>query len=284
MASRSEDQPGKEPGQPSDANQNNAPTAPNGHPQPPTSHTPVMGYPYPNPYGQPYHGYPPNANNAAYPYNSQPPPAAYYHTQSSHPSSGSGFFRGCLVAVVIFVVLSFLTSLVMWFVLRPEFPVFRVDTFTVSNFNASEDFDLKAIWEANVTVSNPNHKLKVYLNEIENSLLYNEELLTFSYGEPLLLDTKGQGVLRVKLSRNNPSDPRPVLDKLVLKEISLDQSAGSMSFNFRMVVSTAFRHKSWWTTHRTLGVFCDELNVGFVGASGNGTFPAGQSRVCAVYV
>jgi hypothetical protein len=292
MASPSEDRPKKERDQSSDTSQNHPPEIPTCHPPLPTNHTPetgcatVMGYPHPNPNPQwqptdpqPYHGYP-------YVY-AQPPPAAYYPSESCH-SPMSGFLRGCLMVMIAFVFLSFVTTVMVWLIQRPALPVFRVDTFSVSNFNASSNTDFTASWDAKFTVENPNHKVKVYINRIDSFMFYRENMVSSSLkAEPLILYSSGHIVLHVNLSTKNSDDQPvvPVVDKWVVEDMGRDRNGGTVSFNFRMLVSSTFKSDGWWTRGAKLKVFCDSLKVGFVGATGNGLLPPETPRVlCSVSV
>ncbi|KAF5473487.1 hypothetical protein F2P56_010095 [Juglans regia] len=286
MASTPEDQPKKDPGQSSEENQDNPPAASSDKPPQPTKYPPAMGYPYLNIHGQPAYppqpGYPPNANNAAYPYDLQPPPAECYRTSNSC----TGFFRGCLAALFVFVFLSFLSNLVSWFLVHPEIPVFYVDKFSVSSFNVSDDVaHVTGIWEADITVQNPNHKLKIYSNRIDNYVFYEDEVLTSSsLGRRMFLDTKAQDSFHVTLSRNNTLDEN-MLPKSIENAIEQEyKDNGWVSFSFRMLAWTTLEYGSWWRSLKTMEVLCDNLKVGFVGATGNVKFLADQPRRCAVYV
>ncbi|XP_062166230.1 uncharacterized protein LOC133872667 [Alnus glutinosa] len=292
MASPPEDRPKKESGQSLDTSRNHPLATITGHALPPgTDYTPVIGYPNLNPHVQPrflppqaYHGYlPSNAcNNGACPYD-QPRRAAYYNYPTHLNSSrSSGFRRGCVGMIIIFVFLSFVSAVMAWLILRPEFPVFRVDTFSVSKFNTS-DSDFTANWDANVNVENPNHRLKVYFHKIKSWVSYKDNILSSSLNaEPsLFLDAMGHAVLHVKLSTNNSYDDQLAWVKWL--EMDQDRNGGSVSYNLRMMVWSTFK-RGWWGPRRgNLKVYCDDLEVRYAGhATNNRMLPPGQSRVCTV--
>jgi LEA14-like dessication related protein len=277
MASPSEDQPKKEPGDQSSPT-GNAPGSRNHQPE--MGYPPVMGYPNPNPHWQlpgnppPYHGYP-------YHY-VQPPPRTHY-PPDPYASPMPGFVRGCLMVMTAFVFLSFVSTVMVWLILRPELPVFRVAALSVSDFKTASNSDFTASWAVDVTVENPNHKLNVFINQIDSFVYYNDYILTSSLkAESLLLNPKGHGVLHVTLSTNN-TDDRHVVDEWVVDDMGEDRNGGSVSFDLRMLVSSTFKSGGWWARGGKLKVFCDNLNVGFVGANGNGTLPPEKPGACSVY-
>lgn len=286
MATLSEEQSKKEPGQSSDSDQTSHPQAPatgQSHPQPqPTTnypntmgYPPVMGYPYqqaPQGYASSYIGYPPTEYNS-YAYSQTP-------TQSN-VRRNSKFVRVVLVMMIIVAVFTLCSTVALWFILRPEVPAFRVDALTVSNFNTT-NFDQTANWEANVTVDNTNHKLKVYFNEIKSYVDYKDEYLAHAFVNPLSLEVKEHYVMNVKLSANNAVEH--VVDQKLVDDMARDRSRGSLIFRMRLMVSSTFRRGSWWKKTRTLKVRCERLKVEFVGGAGVGTLPVGSSWPCLTFV
>ena len=293
MATLSEGQPKKEPGQSSDSDQTShhpqatstTTTTATGqsHPQPqPTTnypntmgYPPVMGYPYPQApqgYASSYMGYPPNEYNS-YAYSQTP-------TQSN-VRRNSTFVRLVLVIMTIVALFTVVSTVALWFILRPEVPAFRVEALSVSNFNTT-NFDQTANWEANVTVENPNQKLKVYFNEIKSYVDYKDEYLAQSFEDPLSLEIKEHDVMNVKLSANNVVEH--VVDQKLVDDMARDRSQGSLIFRMRLIVSTTFRRGSWWKKTRTLKVRCERLKVEFAGGAGVGTLPVGKSWPCLTFV
>ncbi|GLT54228.1 hypothetical protein SLA2020_274450 [Shorea laevis] len=165
-------------------------------------------------------------------------------------------------------------------------PVIGVDTFSVSKFNTS-DPDFVANWDANVTVENPNNRLKIYFHKIQSWVAYKDYILSSSLNvESLLLDPERHAVLHVKLSTNNSYeyDDQHVLAKKWLEMDQLDRNGGSVSYDLSMMVGSTFKCGWWWTRRSNLKVSCDDLEVRYVGeTTNNRILPPGQSRVCTVY-
>lgn len=288
MASPSQDQTKKESG-----GQSSDTPSPAGHPPQATGYPPAMGYPPPMGYqhGQPGYpppypgGYPnPNGYNQ-YPY-TQPPPAAYYNSQAyqGQPQyKSSGFARGMIAALIFIVVFTCMTSIIVWLVLRPEIPGFHVDTFSVSNFNVSSP-RFMANWEASLTVVNPNTKLKVYVERIQSFIYYqDDDFLASSYVDPLILETKGKAMIRAGLTTN--SSDTPMVPLWVVEDLRKDRGKGMVTFNLRMAVWSTFKSGSWWTRHVGMRVFCEDLQVSFVGDTGNAALaPATKGKDCIVYM
>ncbi|XP_042946102.1 uncharacterized protein LOC122279487 [Carya illinoinensis] len=165
-------------------------------------------------------------------------------------------------------------------------PVFYVDKFSVNSFKVSNDVAVTGIWEADITVQNPNHKLKIFFDRIDNYMFYEDEVLTSSsLGGHLYLDTKAQDSFHVRLSRNTTLDEN-MLPKSTVNAMEQEYGDnGWVNFSFRMLAWTTLEYGSWWSRLKTMEVLCDNLKVGFVGATGNiGKSRADQPLGCAVYV
>uniref|UniRef100_A0A2N9G9R2 Late embryogenesis abundant protein LEA-2 subgroup domain-containing protein n=1 Tax=Fagus sylvatica TaxID=28930 RepID=A0A2N9G9R2_FAGSY len=309
MATPSEDQPKKELDQGSDTDHTTHPPAtatsssscagqarhppspPLNYPHYAISYAPVIGLPHPQAqhgYAPPpppppnNHGYPPNASNPySYTQTASPLPPTYYDTTQSNATGNTGLIRCCLALLILFILASCLSTFMAWFILHPLVPIFRVEAFHVSNFNTTNP-DFASNWEANVTVKNPNRKLTVYLNEIRSFMYYKEDYLASDFVDPLMLQIKEHDVLHVKLSANNLVEHE--VGDWVVDDMVRDRNGGSLSFNFRLQVSSSFKSGTWWTREHILKVCCDNLNVQFVGATGNGMLPFGESRRCSVHV
>ncbi|PON43336.1 hydroxyproline-rich glycoprotein family protein [Parasponia andersonii] len=251
---------------------------------PPVVPTPQMGYPPAMGYPPPYTNNPPNGQ--PHPYNpyTQPLPAHYYPNHPYTPagaSGGSAFVRGFLATLIILIIFICLSSIITWLILRPQIPVFHVDSFVVSNLNLSKA-DFAATWEANVTAQNPNHKLKIYFDQIQSFVYYKENFLSSSAVDPLLLETETRDVMRVRLATNNTVDH--LVGNWVVDEIARERNAGVLSFNLRMVVFATFKSGAWWTRHASMKVFCENLKVNFVGAENKGVLDSEKdSGDCDVY-
>ncbi|KAJ8899261.1 hypothetical protein K2173_017293 [Erythroxylum novogranatense] len=244
---------------------------------PPTmAHPPMQqGYNY-------YHAY--NTNGYGYSY-AQAPPASYYHPQYYQSQQimqqSSNFVRGMLLGFMFLLLFMFSTSMIMWLILRPEFPVFRINNFSVTNFNATPPVIFTANWDANLTVENPNTKLKVDFDRIENFVYDAEDdQLASSFSQPFSLETKTSQVMVATMSANGTSQLEE--GSLTVEKLGKERSSGDVTFSVRMVFWTTFK-ASWWTRHAILKVLCNDMKVPFVGASGNGNLPFMDKGHCLVY-
>lgn len=234
----------------------------------------VMEYPHlqrQQSYAQQYRRFtlPHNAYNS-YDYTTEPP------TQSNATCNNCGFNRYWLVIVIIFIVFMLAIITILKFVIRPNVPVFTVDTFYMSNFHTSNS-EFTANWEANVTVKNPSLKIKFSFNETKILLYYGDDHIASSSVESKLhLEPMGHGMLHLKLSTNDAD--RHVVDNMIRDRIK----EGSLSFKMRLVVSASLTDKSW-TRDGVIKLLCNNLNVQFVGSASFGMLPAGNSRTCLIF-
>ncbi|XVE61406.1 hypothetical protein DITRI_Ditri06bG0037100 [Diplodiscus trichospermus] len=261
------------------------PSQPPNNLMPPHGYHPPMGYPPPMMYpNAPYPGYPPPPPHGynQYPY-TQPPPAPYYNQGYAPPRHDpcSGFARGIVAAMIFLIVLSCLSSLITWAILRPQTPVFHVDNMSVSNFNTSST-PFTATWDTNLTIQNPNHKLRVYFDKIVGAMFYDEDdTLGSSWVNPIFMDIKTQTTMHVVISANGSA--QNAVPIWVAQEMSKERDTGTVSFSLRFRIWATFKTGSWWTRTLVMRVFCDDLKVNFVGASGNGALAPGKGDDCDVY-
>ncbi|ESQ45255.1 hypothetical protein EUTSA_v10010982mg [Eutrema salsugineum] len=269
----------------------NQPPSPPPQTQPQSSYPPVMGFPgyhqapYPNYPNAPY-------NHQQYAY-AQAPPASYYG--SSYPAqqnpvyqrpAPSGFFRGILAGLVVLVVLLCISTTITWLVLRPQIPVFSVTNFSVSNFNVTGPV-FSAQWTANLTVENPNSKLKGYFDRIQG-FIYNQnaigedDFLAKAFFQPVYVETKKSVSIGETLTAGEKEQPK--VPSWVGEEMKKERETGTVSFDLRMAVWVTFKTEGWSARESGLKVFCGKLKVAFEGASGNGAALLPKPLPCLVYV
>ncbi|KAL3755560.1 hypothetical protein ACJRO7_002589 [Eucalyptus globulus] len=260
-------------------------TAPNNYP-----HQPLPGYPppvmgYPPPYPPPHGG---GGGGGGYPYGTPPPHVGYYPTNNPNyypsqvpPQRTSGFARGILAALIFLVVASCTISVIMYIVLRPQIPEFHVTAFSVTNFNISNSVPMGS-WDANVTVDNKNQKLKAYFERIQSYVYYDDPrtFLSWSTEPAFSLERKTSGVIHAQMTTIDGEQPSSV----ALEEMDEERRKGTVVFGLGLGLMGTFKSGWWWTSHFGMRIYCDGLDVGFVGASGTGSLRGGNPRQCVVYV
>ncbi|KAF8009497.1 hypothetical protein BT93_J0484 [Corymbia citriodora subsp. variegata] len=100
------------------------------------SRPPAAGYPVP-PSGAYSNGYPPGAHSDAAAYHYAAPPPQYANYQYYAPDRRTKFLRYFLVAMIAFFVVVGTILFIVWIILRPHYPVFRVESMTLTNFSVS---------------------------------------------------------------------------------------------------------------------------------------------------
>ncbi|XP_010555798.1 PREDICTED: protein YLS9-like [Tarenaya hassleriana] len=282
-------------GQASSGHGTHRPLAPP-HPQPPENlpppYPPVMGYP-----GNP--NYPNGPYNSHYVSYAQAPPASYYPTQQQFPghrspdSVSAGFFRGIITGLIILVIILCLSTVATWLILRPQIPIFAVTHFSVSGFNGTRPDFFTAQWTANLTVENPNAKLKAYFNRIQGFIYHQnsigeDELLTTGFFTPVYVETKKTAAIGERFSAEKAAEKgeQPAVPGWVAEEMRKEkESNGTVSFSLRMFVLVTFKAEGWSARERGLKVLCEKLKVGFEGGGfGNGAVLLPKPSPCLVYI
>ncbi|KAK4800252.1 hypothetical protein SAY86_020739 [Trapa natans] len=253
---------------------------------------PVIGYP-PGHQPPPYpHGYGPYTNYGGAP---PPPQGGYYSNPTYLPPQGpparpagamvSGLARGILTAIIILVVLSAIFSVFSYTIVRPKQPIFRLASFSVTNFNISNAV-LTASWDAKMFVENPNHKLTAHFDRIQNYVYYKDpgNYLAFNSDSPVSVGTDANTTMTLRASMINNEQP----NKSLLEEMENDRkSRGSVRFGMAIRLIGTFRSSSWNVVER-IQVSCQDITVTFnppATTTGNFTRTAGDThKECSIYV
>ncbi|KAL2511026.1 Late [Abeliophyllum distichum] len=243
---------------------------------------PVTGFPV-NPNG--YSANPP-PYFTAHPYAAAPPPSNSYSSYQNYPYSQQSYqpdpdlvrratclrriFAFIIGLVVIFVTITF----IVWIVLRPQLPEFRVDSFSLSNFSITNDSLVSFTSEARLTARNPNKKMTVDYDHIEAVVFYKSQSLSDTTVPPFFQDTKNETSLKANFAAAGS-----FVDKWVVDGINNERDKnGNVGFNLRMLSRVRLEAKAWTTRTRFLKVFCGDLAVGFPSNGRSGTLTTGPKQ------
>ncbi|KAF5447433.1 hypothetical protein F2P56_032987 [Juglans regia] len=237
---------------------------------------PVTGYPVPNDCRPPQAG-------VAYPYVAPPPHQAppYYYNNQPYPypypaSSSRNFVRRFLAAMILVFFLVGVAILVLWLVLRPRLPDFRVDSLSLSNFSSASS-SLTGNWNVRFSVYNPNKKLSISYEEVLSSLFYKKEFISNTRMPPFKLGKRNQTVLDVSFSAADT-----YVDRWVVNDINGDRARGTVSFNVLVKAWVQFRAGAWRPRNRSIRVLCEGLAVGLSSNSSGSGMLVGGARDCRV--
>ncbi|PSR89828.1 hypothetical protein CEY00_Acc30021 [Actinidia chinensis var. chinensis] len=244
---------------------------------------PATGYPAS---AYPTNGYPNSTTTTgtAYPYAAPPPQSAYYYNNNNpyyaqpNPDPRAAFLRRLVVIIAASFIIAGTVVFIVWLILRPRVPEFRVDSVSLSNFNLSSTSSLlTGNWDVKFAVSNPNHKISLYYDHIEASVFYKDESLSETTVAPFDQGTRNQTVVRATFAA-----AARYVDKKAADSINSDRtSRGSVDFNVRMVARVRLKAGSWRERHRFMRVYCGNLAVGLSSNSAGGTM-VGGARECKV--
>ncbi|XP_051120574.1 NDR1/HIN1-like protein 10 [Andrographis paniculata] len=241
---------------------------------------PVTGYPAaPNGYSaQP----PPPPSGTAYPYVAAHPPNAYYsypnNAYNYHYDADSvrraAWLRRIFAFVIGLVVIFGTITFIVWLVLRPQLPEFRVDSVAVSNLSLGNNSLVSFTSEVRLTARNPNKKMDLFYDDIQSMLYYESSDLAQTSVPPFSQHTQSETSLAANFAAAGS-----FVEKSVADGITGDQKKnGNVNFNLRMISKVKFEAKAWRTRRRYLRVFCADLIVGFPGGRSSGTLTGGPKQ------
>ncbi|KAL3579782.1 hypothetical protein D5086_017617 [Populus alba] len=233
---------------------------------------PATGYPFvPNGIN-----YPPPPPGTAYPYQAPPPQPAnpyYYNTNQPYPNQRATLLRRLIAALIIVTVIFFTILFIIWLVIRPHLPEFRVTSLSVSSFNvSSSSSSVTGNWNARFQVYNPN-KLKISYDDIQSSISYKSEFLSQTRIPPFK-----QGKRNVTDINAEYGAMGSYIAGRAVNQINGDKGRGSVSFNLKIVVDAVYRVGGFRARRRLLRAFCDDLAVGFSGNGGSGNLTGGARQ------
>lgn len=254
---------------------------------------PVTGYPavpngysaHPHPPPPPQHPHPQPPSGTAYPYVAAPPPTNYYN----YPNNAYNYqydpdavrratwLRRIFAFVIAVVVILGTITFIIWLVLRPQLPEFRVDSLTVSNFTIEKSSLVSFTSEVRLTAKNPNKKMDLSYDRINGWLFYANSELAQTSLSPFSQDTRSETALSA-----NFAVVESFVDGSVANGINSEKSKNeNVKFNLRIASRVKFEAKAWRARSRYLKVFCGDLTVGFPSGRSSGTL-TGVPNQCSV--
>ncbi|XP_010262977.1 PREDICTED: protein YLS9-like [Nelumbo nucifera] len=253
---------------------------------------PATGYPTGYNQAQPSYdpnGYPPaqssysattTATGTGYPY-AAPPPAVYYnpnpYSTPFYDQRRTAFLRRLIsLMVVVFLIMAGITF-IMWLIIRPHLPEFRLNSASVSSFNVNAT-QVTGDWNLDFTVRNPNKKMSVYYDHIESTFYYRGAQLSDTFVAPFSQGKKNETTMQVKFAAASQYVPESSA-----KALASDRSSGEVGFNVRIWAWVWFKCGGWRTRMHYLRVFCDNVKIGFSSNRGVGVLSGGPTN-CKVYL
>lgn len=235
----------------------------------------VTGYPAHN-------GYPPPQQGAAYPYPAPPPQAVPYYNQQPYPYRASysrTFIRTFITTMILVFFILGVSTFILWLVLRPRVPEFRVVTLSVSNLStgSNSSSSLTGTWNVDISVNNPNKKLSVVYDSARSFLYYKSGFISETRIPPFKQAKQNQTTIDASFSAVNT-----YVDRSVVNDINGDRARGIVTFNMLLEARAQFRSGGWRLRSRWVRVLCEDLAVGLSSNnSGTGKLTGG-TRECRV--
>ncbi|XP_059627784.1 NDR1/HIN1-like protein 10 [Cornus florida] len=252
---------------------------------------PVTGYPAaayppaqsntnPNPNGHPRPHPTYTTTGTAYPYAAPPPQSNYYNPNPYYPSrpynnQRATIFRRLFAVIIALFIITGTVIFIVWLVLRPRIPEFRVDSVSLSNFSVNASL-ISGNWDVGFTVRNPNHKINLYYDHIEASVLHKSDTLATTTLPPFDQGTKNETAARATFAAAST-----YVSGWVVNDINQERTSGSVRFNFGLYARVRFKAGAWRARRRFLRVYCKDLHVGITSNSAAGKLTDGP-RQCRV--
>ena len=243
--------------------------------QNPSRPAPAVGYP-------PANGYPPPQPGAAYPYNApyypNQPYAPPYNNQPYRASSSRAFVRTFLIAMIVVFISMGVIIFILWLVLRPRLPEFRVDSLSLTNFSSS-DTSVSGNWDVRFSAYNPNKKLSIYYDTVDSSVFYRTEFIADTRIPPFKQSKRNQTFVDASFAARDA-----YVDRRALGDINADRTRGTLSFNVKLLARAEFKTGGWRARNKIVRVWCQSLVVSISSSntSASGSGKLGAPKDCQV--
>ncbi|CAA0837806.1 Unknown protein [Striga hermonthica] len=245
-----------------------------------------VNYPnYPIAYS-PHHKYDPTLQNPYHPY---PNTGDFYYPQQHYKTlvpdggdSSSSFGRLMLILMAVLVTAMCMMTLVMWFLFGTYIPEFNVASLKVSNFTVS-NVTLTGTWDVGVSVANTNKDLAISFDRVMSSIFYKEALLGISAVRPFQV---GQ-MQHTEFNFSMPAEQNMEENKLqgwVLPTLEQDHGNGMVVFSLRLALKANFTTQNMVYRQENMRVMCENMQLIFSAATGNGTLSPGMRTNCLIRV
>ncbi|XAR64773.1 hypothetical protein NMG60_11008602 [Bertholletia excelsa] len=214
----------------------------------------------------------PNPHNP-YPFPTPPPPPHPLYPQqylpTSQPRRGFNLICFILTLMIVLIIGAFAMNCIFLFIFGTGNFDFYVKSLRVPYFNATDN-DLKARWDANITVKNNNSKLDVQFDRLIGLVIYHEEIiLAVAEVQTFELHPHEEATFNVKLSSLGREQVQ--YDPHNYHYMQEDRKKKEVIFEFRLEVETTLKAHSSFTKSTSYGFLCENVNVIFDGPSGLGT-------------
>lgn len=248
----------------------------------------AMNYPQ-----QPYPGIPPQGYPGyAAGYNPYPAAAYGHHdpyyapqTYSQADDGGNACFRCICMIILLSLMLTLTATIIMFFVNKPEHGSFKVDSFSVSNFNLNPGNKvLSGKWDAKVSAQNPSGS-RLNMDKVESNLYQKDVWLasgpsgSFSgYWNDFDSNYNSPNLMEFKFEANNVSAPAEEMEKEI-------KEAGGVTFNLRLNLMYVSRSSGFFFHMRrgSMKVTCKDLKLGLsVGANSGSLITDGKPKDCEI--
>ncbi|KAK7392680.1 hypothetical protein VNO78_21124 [Psophocarpus tetragonolobus] len=216
------------------------------------NHPPPMYYPNPN---VPYPQY-----QNTYPYH-YPQTAPYYGPPPTYQNSGFGarFVRSFIVCFIMILTFFFLISLIVSLVLRPELPVYKVASLSVTNFTTTPT--LTGQWDIKITVENPNEKLVGYFSDFRVDVMFKDGIMAISHASGFVLGTKNHSDVHVEGFSNQAIVT--MMEKATMDDLVKERGTNSVTVTLRVSSVNMFKAGTFSTRRAAMVALCNGLTLVF---------------------
>ncbi|KAK3205613.1 hypothetical protein Dsin_019659 [Dipteronia sinensis] len=178
------------------------------------------------------------------------------HPQSSQPVRRFIFIRRLILVLIFLFAVFAILNWTVWLILNPQPPVFTVNSLSVSNFTSNSQQILKANYNLQLSINNPNKKITLFVDDFLVFVFYKDT-------NHVLKSTSMNLTLPVCLEKTS-GQSLSLLGDMVESSVWSRRSMVKV----QMMVTIRFRAANLLTREKNMEVSCNDLGSGFIKGRG----------------
>lgn len=162
-----------------------------------------------------------------------------------------------LIASVLLtlIVLTGLTILIIWLVIKPKRLVYTVEESSIHGFNLANNH-LNATFDFVLRTYNPNKRVSIYYDSMVASVVYDDQTIAFDVVDPFFQSHRNARRFPIQpVARSIP------LSGNAAKDLRVEKSSGLVELDISMKAKIRFKVGVWKSRHHTLKVTCPAIRA-----------------------
>lgn len=163
--------------------------------------------------------------------------------------------RRIALVLLTLIVLTGLTILIIWLVIKPKRLVYTVEESSIHGFNLADNH-LNATFDFVLRTYNPNRRVSIYYDSMIASVIYDDQTVAFDVVDPFFQPHRNAKRFPVQpVARSIP------LSGNAAKDLRVEKSSSLIELDISIKARIRFKVGVWKSRHHTLKVTCPAIRA-----------------------